>query len=583
MSSTADLLNRLRHFVQAEAETQYAALDTQWSRPLAERVAKGWAIEGLRVEKFDKGLIRLRCDTNDSRFREGDLLVLHRGKPKDPNALHVELQYDGETELEASLIKGNHFFLAADPEGWIFDQDWFDSSPFYLDALNTVADSLRGRSTILPLLQGSLTPKIDYARYERAAQEMADAGLNDSQVEAVAQAYASDLLYLIQGPPGTGKTWMLAHLAKLLVADGQRVLVTALTHRAIHNALNKIPNVDDSIPVCKIGEGRHIGDLHVPNFETFDQSRFGDLNGGYVVGATPFALQTQRLANVEFDVVLFDEASQVTLPLAIMGMLAGNKYIFIGDENQLPPVTVFAEQKAAQTSIFSYLAGRGNETMLNITYRLNDVLADWPSRTFYREELKPSQDAAGRRLYLANQASRWDFVLDPSSPAIFLDLCHRNTTVRSRREAETVVDLVLALLEHGVSPEEIGVVVPYRAQSRLIRSLLRRMTGDESIWNKVVVDTVERMQGQEREVVLVSFATASPAFAAQMADFLFQPQRLNVAVTRPRTKLILVGSHHMLDGDQYDPNHAETFDLLRDLVDSCLTITLPDGDLTRQL
>jgi DNA replication ATP-dependent helicase Dna2 len=577
MSSTAELLNRLRYFVQAEAETQFSALDRQWSRPLSERVAKGWAIEGLRVERFEKGLIRLLCDTNDSRFREGDLLVLHHSNPKDPNALHVELQYDGETELEAGLIKGNPFFLKADPYAWIIDQDWFDSSPFYLDALDMVADSLRGRSTILPLLQGSLIPKIDYARYERAYKELADAGLNDSQLEAVAQAYASDLLYLIQGPPGTGKTRMLAHLANLLVADGQRVLVTALTHRAIHNALNKIPTMDDSIPVCKIGESRHIEDLKVPNFETFDQSRFGDLNGGYVIGATPFALQTQRLANVEFDVILFDEASQVTLPLAIMGMLAGSKYIFIGDENQLPPVTVFSEQKATQTSIFAYLAGRGSETMLNITYRLNDVLADWPSRSFYREELKPSEDAAGRRLYLSNQASRWDFVLDPLSPAVFLDLCHRNTTVRSRREAETVVELILALLEHEVPPNEIGVVVPYRAQSRLIRSLLRRTIGDETIWTKVVVDTVERMQGQEREVVLVSFATASPAFAAQMADFLFQPQRLNVAVTRPRTKLILVGSRHMLDGDQYDPAHAETFALLRDLVDSCSTITLPDG------
>jgi len=577
MSSTADLLNRLRYFVRAEAETQYAALDQQWSRSLSERVAKGWAIEGLKAQGFEKGLIRLRCDTNDSRFREGDLLVLHQGNPKDPNALHVELQYDGETELEASLIKGNSFFLIADPNGWIIDQDWFDSSPFYLDALDTVADSLRGRSTILPLLQGSLTPKIDYARYERAAQEMAAAGLNNSQVEAVAQAYAADLLHLIQGPPGSGKTWMLAYLAKLLVADGLRVLVTALTHRAIHNALNKIPMVDDGIPVCKIGESRHTSDLAVPNFETFDQSGFGDLNGGYVVGATPFALQTQRLANVEFDVILFDEASQVTLPLAIMGMLAGNKYVFIGDENQLPPVTVFAEQQAAQTSIFAYLAGRGNETMLNITYRLNDVLAEWPSRTFYRDELKPSKEAAGRRLHLSSLASRWDIVLDPSSPAVFLDLCHRNTTVRSRREAETVVELILALVEHEVPPDEIGVVVPYRAQSRLIRSLLRRTIGDEAIWTKVVVDTVERMQGQEREVVLVSFATASPAFAAQMADFLFQPQRLNVAVTRPRTKLILVGSRHMLDGDQYDPAHAETFALLRDLVDSCLTITLPDG------
>ena len=579
MSSTSALLNRLKFFVQAEAETQFATLDKQWSRPLSERVSKGWAIEGLSVEHFEKGLIRLRCDTNDSRFREGDLLVLHRGNPQEPNALHVELQYDAETELEVSLINGNHFFLEADPDGWLIDQDWFDSSPFYLDALNNVADSLRGRSVILPLLQGSLTPKLDYARYERAVQELADTGLNDSQIEAVAQAYASDLLHLIQGPPGTGKTLMLAHLAKLLVDDGQRVLVTALTHRAIHNALNKIPKVDDSLPVCKIGESRHISDLDVPNFENFDQSHFGDLINGYIIGATPFSLQTQRLSNVEFDVVLFDEASQVTLPLAIMGMLAANKYIFIGDEYQLPPISIFSEKQAKQTSIFAYLAGRGNETMLNITYRLNDGLVDWPNRTFYNNLLKSSEDASKRHLQLSKQPTRWDFVLDPTSPSVFLDLCHRNTTVRSRREAEIVIELIGALLEHDVPPEEIGVVVPYRAQSRLIRSLLRRTIGEEKIWSKIVVDTVERMQGQEREVVLVSFATASPAFASQMADFLFQPQRLNVAVTRPRTKLILIGSHHMLDGDQFDEEHTDTFALLKDLINSCQQISLPDGSL----
>ena len=200
----ADLLNRLRLFVQAEAETQYLELDRQWSRPLSERVSKGWTIEGLRVEHFEKGLIRLHCDTNDSRFREGDLLVLHRGNPKDFNALHVELQYDGETELEASLIKGNQYFLAAEPEGWIFDQDWFDSSPFYLDALDTVADSLRGRSIILPLLQGSLIPKIDYARFERASQEIAEAGLNDSQVEAVSQGLCCGFIAL---DPGSSWHW----------------------------------------------------------------------------------------------------------------------------------------------------------------------------------------------------------------------------------------------------------------------------------------------------------------------------------------------------------------------------------------
>jgi len=578
--TTADFLHRLRKFVQNEAETQFQMLTRQWSHPLQERVARGWAIEGLHVNHFQNGIARLRCATNDSRFREGDLVVLHRDNPLDENAQHCELQYDGETELEVSLIHGNEYFFSQQPGGWIMDQDWFDSSPFYLSALDTVADSQLGRSVILPLIQGSLTPKIDYARYERAREMLSDSSLNESQVEAVAMSYATDLLHLIQGPPGTGKTLMLAHLARLLVGDGRRVFVTALTHRAIHNALNKIPKVDDDIPVCKIGEERLTGDLQVANFDRFSFSRFGEINGGYVIGATPFALQSSRLANVEFDVVLFDEASQITLPLAIMGMLAGSKYIFIGDENQLPPVVAFSAEEAAQTSIFAYLAGRGNETMLNITYRLNDILTDWPNRTFYRHELRSSEEATARRLSLSPEATPWDFVLAPESPAVFLDLCHQNTTVRSRIEAEVVVELILSLLMREVLPEEIGVVVPYRAQSRLIRSLLRRNLMDEEITEKLVVDTVERMQGQERDVVLVSFATASPKFAAQVADFLFQPQRLNVAVTRPRTKLILVGSHHMLDADQYDPNQTEALDLLRDLISSCLHLTVPNGDLS---
>ena len=562
-----------------EADTQYRALEKQWSHSLQERAAKGWAIEGLRIEQMKNGIIRLSCGTNDSRFREGDLVLLHRDNPHDSDALHCELQYDGETDLEVSLIQGNEYFLTLQPDNWVMDQDWFDASPFYLDALNAVADSQLGRSRILPLLQGSLTPNIDYARYERAQTELKDTGLNDSQVESIALSYATDLLHLIQGPPGTGKTLMLAHLARLLVADGRRVFVTALTHRAIHNALNKIPKVDNAIPVCKIGEGRHIDDLEVPNYETFASSRFGDNSGGYVIGATPFALQSRRLSGVEFDVVLFDEASQITLPLAIMGMLAGSKYVFIGDENQLPPVTTFSVAEATQISIFNYLAGRGNETMLNVTYRLNDVLTAWPSRTFYRNELKSSEDSASRRLILSPEATRWDFVLDPESPAVFLDLCHQNTTVRSRMEADVVMELCLSLFMRDVSPEDIGVVVPYRAQSRLIRSLIRRNLLNSDLANRLVVDTVERMQGQEREVIIVSFATASARFAAQMADFLFQPQRLNVAVTRPRTKLILVGSHHMLDADQYDESQKETMDMLRDLIGSCRHITVPNGIL----
>jgi hypothetical protein len=140
-TSAADFLKKLRKFVQDEANAQMSSLEQQWSHPLNERIAKGWAIEGLHVGQFKNGIAHLTCTTNESRFREGNLVLLHRGSPRDPEALHFDLQYDGETELDASLIRGNEYLLAKDLDGWIMDQDWFDASSFYLAALDTVADS----------------------------------------------------------------------------------------------------------------------------------------------------------------------------------------------------------------------------------------------------------------------------------------------------------------------------------------------------------------------------------------------------------------------------------------------------------
>jgi hypothetical protein len=206
LTSTQDLLKRLKHYVLSEAKAQHDAITEQWSQPLAVRVARGWAIEGVSVVSNQNHLLKLHCETNNSRFREGDLIVLHHGNPQGPEALHLDLEYDGGTEMEASLINGNNLYLAATPTGWIIDQDILDLSPFYLTALSIVADSLRGRSTILPLLQDELQSKIDYARFERTVETLVDSGLNNSQIEAIALAYAAVLLHLVQGPPGTGKT-----------------------------------------------------------------------------------------------------------------------------------------------------------------------------------------------------------------------------------------------------------------------------------------------------------------------------------------------------------------------------------------
>jgi DNA replication ATP-dependent helicase Dna2 len=576
----AHLLEQLERLIRQEAEEQREQMESQWSLSLSERVRTGKAIEGLCLAGINDrtGHLRLTCQTNNSRFREGDYLFLHKSHPLLEQAVECVLEMDEEKRLEV-FPQGNARRLLDDPEGWIADEGFIDLSGYYLEALTEVADRQIGRTRILPLILGDIGPEVDLASYERGWEVAFKAGLNENQAEAVAQAYATDLVYLVQGPPGTGKTLVLAHIARLLAEEGERIFVTALTHRAINNALNKIADVAPDVPVCKIGHSARADGLKVDNCNSFDQSQFGQIAGGYIIGATPFSTRTNRLGEVEFDTVLFDEASQITLPLAIMGMLVGKRYIFIGDDRQLPPVTTLPNpSQLSKESIFSFLNGRGYEEMLTLTYRLNNRLTEWPSRMFYADRLQPAPTIGERRLKLEAVPERWREILDPEQPAVFVDLFGRNTTVRSHREAEVVTDLVLALLQGGVPPEEIGVVSPYRAQGREIRNRLRRLVPDRNVRRGIVVDTVERMQGQEREVILVSLATSSPYFATELADFFFQPQRLNVTITRPRTKLIIVGSSLVLQAKPEEPEMIKWVGLFQDLLRSYTLHTVTYGE-----
>ncbi|MBM3121115.1 MAG: DNA helicase [Chloroflexi bacterium] len=567
-------VERLRGTVIREAAAERQRITAVWNKPLAERVADGQAIEGLRVVGLNAaGGIQLSCSRNQSRFREGDALCLNRGSPLFQPRWTVTLEHDDETELLVLPLEEmpDAGVLESTPEGWVLDEGYQDLSAFYLDALGEAGDSLVGIQRILPLLMNRMRPRAAVEVYERGFGLAEEAGLNEEQAEALAQAYATDLAWLIQGPPGTGKTLVLAHLARMLAERGERVLITALTHRAISNALNKLGQIAPHIPLAKIGQvQRADGLVGVENYPYFNLAPMAEMEKGYVIGATPFATRTKRLAGVEFDTILFDEASQVTLPLAVMGMLAGKRYILFGDQKQLPPVVSSRTRRGdLQRSIFEGLTGQGYESMLAQTYRLNTELAEWPSRQFYDGRLVPTEGAARRRLQLASPPPRLQEVLDPARPKVFVDLQHRNATTRNHKEAGVVVDLILALLESGLPPGEVGVVVPYRAQSREIRALLRSALPDRETRQWIVVDTVERMQGQERDVVIVSLTTSNPWFAAHLAEFFFQPERLNVAITRPRTKVILVGSRHVLRAEPEDPEQQASVALLRDLLDSC--------------
>ena len=575
----ARFLNDLRDLVLIETATQRRQIHTQWEKPLATRVADGFAIENVSLVKVHPNdQVELACTRNQSRFRPGDVLCLSRNDPFNPQNVMVSLVEDEETRLLISsddIVPWQAHFTPSD--GWTLDVGLIDLSSYILDALAEAGDSLVGRERILPLLMGSRSPQIDPGLYDRGLEMGEAVGLNWNQSEALANAYATNLAYLVQGPPGTGKTRVLATLAHALAADGERVLICSFTHRAINNALNALVAQVPDVPVIKVGQPTRADDLHAPNFERFDESPLAEVKDGYVVGATPFATRTRRLSGVEFDTVIFDEASQITLPLAIMGMLAGHKYIFFGDQKQLPPVlTTRLTGGALRDSVFGYLAGSNFDTMLTESYRLNEALTAWPSQHFYDGLLTAVPTNARRQIDYPTPPARLRQILDPGEPKVFWDMAHHNNTVYSYREAYAVVDLITTLLACGIAATEIGVVAPYRAQGRLIRNLLRQFVPEPAVRQQLITDTVERMQGQERDLIILSLTTSNAGFAANIADFFFQPERLNVAITRPRKKLIVVGSRYVLNAQPLDPDLQASVQLLDSLLQSCTYFPLTE-------
>ena len=581
LSPEARLLRELRLEVAREAEEGRREVARDWAKPLERRIEEGLAVAGAWCEHKGDGWIEAACPGQKSRFRQGDLVRVGFGNPLDERAITAFVEADSADGLLLFASAREQALYAAElaslPGERVLDLGVMDLSSTVLGALQQVSESRRGQDRILPLLLGRIRPRIDEGEYRQALSWAASAGLNWNQCEAFAQGWATDLCSLVQGPPGTGKTRVLAELAGRLAVSGKRVLVTSLTHRAIDNALLAIARRwDRNVPCAKFGGSapEHPSVFSFPDWKSCPWRRF---EHGLVAGATPFAAAGARLEGADFDVVLLDEASQLTVPNACMAMTKADRWVMFGDHRQLPPVMrTKSGPDLPKASIFGMLAGRGYNTMLTETWRLGPVLADWPSRHFYGGALEPSTAFAHETLMLAKAPDKFREVLAPERPRVFCRLPHRGSRRRSDQEASVVAGIVDELLRCGLPPKEIAVITPFRAQANAIRVALHHSPHGSS--RELVVDTVERMQGQEREVVVVSLTSSDPSWLGRLAEFYFQPERLNVAVTRARRKLVLVGSPRVLDAFPQDPRLREGVELLRSLLEESFAVDIEPGE-----
>ncbi len=581
LTPEAKLLRKLRLEVAHESEEGRREVARDWAKPIERRLEEGLAIVGAWCEHKGDGWIEVNCPGQKSRFRSGDMVRVGFGNPLTERAITAFVEEDTSEQLllHASLREQGLYAaeLAALPGERVLDVGLMDLSATVMGALQQVSEGRRGQDRILPLLLGVIRPQVDEGLYRQALAWGASAGLNWNQCEALAVGFATDLCALVQGPPGTGKTRVLAELAGLFAQAGKRVLVTSLTHRAIDNALVAIARRWGRSVLCGKFGGSAPDHPSVESFPDWKSCPWKRFNDGLVAGATPFAAAGARLEGAEFDVVLLDEASQLTVPNACMALIRADRWVLFGDHRQLPPVMrTLSGPELTQASIFGWLAGRGFSTMLTETWRLGPVLADWPSRNFYGGALEPSMVFAHETLMLQRPPKRFQAVLDPAHPRVFCRVTHQGSRRRSELEANVVAEIVAELLRCGMPSREIAVITPFRAQANAIRIALQQLDLDRIPPRDLVVDTVERMQGQEREVVVVSLTTSDPAWVTRLAEFYFQPERLNVAVTRAKRKLVLVGSPSVLEAFPSDPRLREGVALLRSLLAESTPVDLDE-------
>jgi DNA replication ATP-dependent helicase Dna2 len=283
----------------------------------------------------------------------------------------------------------------------------------------------------------------------------------------------------------------------------------------------------------------------------------------------------QEDAPFQFDVAIIDEAGQLTIPAILGALRFAKRFILVGDEKQLPPLVLSKEASLAglSVSLFSLLKRIDNDYMKNhsqvasacvplkVQYRMNKWISHFASRVFYDGQLIPYVSVANRLMevmtskqWLQTETPSIARALDPLAPMVFLDVRGEHEKAKfSDAEARAVREVVAGLLARGITPQDIGIIAPYRAQ---VANLRRHLFSDDVItgWQALAldtplsVDTVDRFQGGERSVIIISFATTTtPAVESQFRDHLTDPNRLNVALTRAQRKLILVGNASALD------------------------------------
>lgn len=472
-------------------------------------------------------------------------------------------------------------------------QLYFDETSYRV-MFEALSDVIRAKEGRLAELREKLSGRLSVGW--RSCFPVRFPWLNPTQEEAVNRVLRAKDVAVVHGPPGTGKTTTLVEAIYETLRRENQVLVCAQSNMAVDWISEQLS--ERGIHVLRIGNPARVNDkmlsfTYERRFEAHpdypelwgirkairdlqDRKRRGSHEGLHakinslrdrgteleiriretlfaearIVACTLVGSANRVLAGRKFGTLFIDEAAQALEAACWAAIRMADRVILAGDHCQLSPTVRCME--AARGGLARTLMQRIVESqpaavsLLRIQYRMHQDIMEFPSRRFYKGELRPAPEV-GRRT-----------ILDWDTPLVWYDTagcCFPEDTVGetgsriNKPEAELVVRLlrqyVARIGTHRLLEEQIdfGIISPYKAQVQYLRHLLRKEEPLTPLRKLITADTVDGFQGQERDVILISLVRANEE---GRIGFLSDLRRMNVAITRARMKLIVVGDSSTL-------------------------------------
>ncbi len=422
---------------------------------------------------------------------------------------------------------------------------------YIAEAILETVQQWQATGQLQPALADFLERRSPRIHHHRGGPILVDGeDLLTGSLRAIAQLDRSTLC--IQGPPGSGKTFTAAHIILNLIQQGKSVAISANSHDVILNLLVRVQRyfqteTKSSCKIAKVGGERQTGDRYTGIEFKAKISEALPPNYG-LVGATVFQLcRTDAIA--QFDYLFVDEAGQVALANLIAMARCADNLVLIGDPMQLEqPIQGSHPGESGGSALGYWLRDKATippdlGIFLGLSYRMEPQICRFISGSVYENRLDHHPETQHHGLHFSQlQGHNWR--LNRSRGLAFLPVPHEDNTQVSLEEVEVIAALVQQLLgipyvsdrgqlQGRLTPQDILIVAPYNLQVRKLQ---------DRLGESARIGTVDKFQGQEAPVVIVSMTASRTEDAPRGIEFLLNRNRLNVAVSRAQCLAIVVAS-----------------------------------------